>query len=99
MIRRQGKVTENPHLKTAKVFVIREGRDAGKLMKERETWFRVSKEPGQVFRFFCHRRHDKGGEWVSAFGGDKDPNATRHWRSFAADAEFVIVPPPPKERN
>lgn len=74
-------------------FKIRKGKAAGQVLKEGD-FFRLLPEPGLSFRFKYHVVTPSGTQYVSAYGGSKDPNGANQWRSWGLDTPFIPVKTP-----
>lgn len=57
---------------------------AGKALLEPGTEFSVKGERGR-YAFFEFVQHPSGSEWITAYGGDRDPRGRRQFRSFRPD--------------
>ena len=84
--RRFGKPQPDPYVR-AEVFTIQQGKHKGAVLQSGD-WFRFFNEEG-VYRFKYAVTTPSGSQFVSAYGGSKDPNGINSWRSWPFDAEFI----------
>lgn len=68
---------------------------------EKGDYFRLRREPGQVFKFLGLRRPDfPTSQWyVSAYGGDKSPKGRQQFRAFRLEELFIKTEKPYQKKE